>query len=63
LTKASFTHDPTGNKMRLDYGASVDKTGFILWNGGFKEGTAQSGQSFSRENGNQKPTIDFDKLP
>ena len=63
LTKASFTHDPTGNKMRLDYGASVDKTGFTLWNGGFKESTAQSGQSFVRENGNQKPQIDFEKLP
>jgi len=63
LNKASFTHDPTGNKMRLDYGASVDKTGFILWNGGFKEGTAQYGQSFTRENGNKKPNINFDKLP
>jgi len=63
LNKASFTHDPTGNKMRLDYGASVDKTGFILWNGGFKEGTAQYGQSFTRVNGNKKPNINFDKLP
>jgi len=63
LNKASFTHDPTGNKMRLDYGASVSPNGFILWNGGFKEATAQYGQSFIREKENKQPNIDFEKLP
>jgi hypothetical protein len=63
LSKASFSHDPTGNKMRLDYGASVKNNGFILWNGGFKEGTAQYGQSFVREVGGKQPDINFTKLP
>ena len=63
LTKATFTHDPTGNKMRLDYGANVDPAGFYLWNGGFKEGTAKSGQSFDREKGGTQPNINFEKLP
>ena len=63
LNKASFTHDPTGKKMRLDYGASVSPSGFILWNGGFKEATAQYGQSFIREKENKQPIIDIEKLP
>ena len=46
LNKASFTYDPTGKKIRLDYGTSVSPSGFILWNGGFNEANAQYGQSF-----------------
>ena len=49
--------------MRLDYGANVDPAGFYLWNGGFKEGTAKSGQSFDREKGGTQPNINFEKLP
>ena len=63
LNKASFTYDPTGKKIRLDYGTSVSPSGFILWNGGFKEANAQYGQSFIREKVDKQPIIDFEKLP
>ncbi len=63
LTEARFSYDVTG-KMgdRIDYGASVTPTGaFELWHGGFKNATANYGQSFIRPAQQNKPVIDFTK--
>jgi hypothetical protein len=63
LTEARFSYDVTG-KMgdRIDYGASVTSNGtFELWHGGFKNATANYGQSFVRPSGQTKPFIDFTK--
>ncbi len=48
LTEARFSHDATGKEDRKDYGASVAGSGFELWNGGFRRGTAVYGQAFTR---------------
>ena len=63
LTEARFSYDVTG-KMgdRIDYGAGVTPTGaFELWHGGFKNATANYGQSFVRPAQQNKPVIDFTK--
>lgn len=63
LTEARFSYDVTG-KMgdRIDYGASVTPAGaFELWHGGFKNATANYGQSFTRSVQQNKPVIDFTK--
>jgi FKBP-type peptidyl-prolyl cis-trans isomerase len=63
LTEARFSYDVTG-KMgdRIDYGASVTSNGaFELWHGGFKNATANYGQSFVRPAQQTKPIIDFTK--
>lgn len=63
LTEARFSYDVTG-KMgdRIDYGAGVAPTGaFELWHGGFKNATANYGQSFVRPAQQNKPVIDFTK--
>ena len=63
LTEARFSYDVTG-KMgdRIDYGASVTSNGaFELWHGGFKNATANFGQSFTRPALLNKPVIDFTK--
>jgi len=65
LTEARFSYDVTG-KMgdRIDYGAGVTATGaFELWHGGFKNATANYGQSFKRQAQLNKPVIDFTKNP
>jgi hypothetical protein len=63
LTEARFSYDVTG-KMgdRIDYGAGVTANGtFELWHGGFKNATANYGQSFTRPALLNKPMIDFTK--
>ncbi len=63
LTEARFSYDVTG-KMgdRIDYGAGVTNNGaFELWHGGFKNATANYGQSFTRPALLNKPIIDFTK--
>jgi hypothetical protein len=63
LTEARFSYDVTG-KMgdRIDYGAGVTNNGaFELWHGGFKNATANYGQSFNRPALLNKPVIDFTK--
>ena len=63
LTEARFSYDVTG-KMgdRIDYGAGVTNNGaFELWHGGFKNATANYGQSFDRPALLNKPVIDFTK--
>ena len=63
LTEARFSYDVTG-KMgdRIDYGAGVTSNGtFELWHGGFKNATANYGQTFTRPALLNKPMIDFTK--
>jgi FKBP-type peptidyl-prolyl cis-trans isomerase len=63
LTEARFSYDVTG-KMgdRIDYGAGVATNGaFELWHGGFKNATANYGQSFVRPALQNKPVIDFSR--
>ncbi len=57
LTKAVFTHDPTGGTERFDFGGGVSGNRFFLWTGGFKDGTARGGEVFRRRGGGRPPAI------
>jgi len=63
LTEARFSYDVTGKmEDRIDYGASVtNNDAFELWHGGFKNATANYGQTFNRPARQNKPVIDFTK--
>jgi hypothetical protein len=57
LTTAHFTHDATGGKDRLDFGAGVTKDGrFYLSNGGFHAEPVKSGDAFTRPVTGKPPT-------
>jgi hypothetical protein len=60
LTTARFTHDGTGNKCRLDYGAGVVNGRFYLSNGGFVAEAVKLGDRFTRPAVGVAPEI---KLP
>ncbi|PZP51555.1 MAG: nematoblast specific protein [Pseudopedobacter saltans] len=65
LDKARFTIDNTGRKnYRKDYAGGVENNQFFLKNGGFFSNFTPADSPFSRTSlGNQKPDIDFSKLP
>lgn len=65
MDKARFTIDNTGRKnYRKDYGGGSDGNYFFLKNGGFFSNFTQADLPFTRTNkGDQKPNIDFSKLP
>lgn len=48
LTRASFSHDPTGKADRLDRFMGVEKGQFFLSHGGFVEGFTPYGETFIR---------------
>ncbi|HZZ74105.1 MAG TPA: DUF3472 domain-containing protein [Pirellulales bacterium] len=49
LTTATFSHDPTGDKDRLDRFGGITPAGqFFLSNGGFLAGTSKAGEKFVR---------------
>ena len=57
LTKATFTHDPTGQKDRRDFGSGVTPDGrFYLANGGFLAEPVKYGQTFTRPAIGKPPT-------
>jgi hypothetical protein len=57
LTTATFTHDPTGKAARLDRFAGVEDGQFFLSHGGFVQGFALTGSSFTRAATKHAPTI------
>jgi hypothetical protein len=48
LTTASFSHDPTGRRDRLDRFMGVENGQFFLSHGGFLPGTTPFGEQFTR---------------
>lgn len=48
LTKAKFSHDPTGQSDRLDRFMGVEEGQFFLSHGGFVEGFSKYGEPFER---------------
>lgn len=55
ITEASFSHDPTGKRDRLDRFMGVEKGQFFLSHGGFIEGTMPFGQRFTRPSTGEPP--------
>ena len=55
LTAASFSHDPTGRRDRLDRFMGVEDGQFFLSHGGFVEGFTKYGETFSRPATGQAP--------
>jgi hypothetical protein len=63
-TKARFTADNTARKgARLDYAGGVVAGQFFMKNCGFFNETVTIGSEFTRPRGNNKPDIDFERLP
>jgi len=60
LTTATFSHDPTGKKNRLDRFMGVEDNQFFLSHGGFVPGLTKYGERFTRSGGGTPPEI---KLP
>ena len=64
LNKAKFTGDNTARKAyRLDYAGGISNNAFYLRNCGFFSNRTNLDTIFERMPNNQKPEIDFDKLP
>lgn len=63
--QARFSVDPTGgNRHRLDYTGGAEGPHFFMRNCGFFSETGKAGEVFKRTStADQKPDIDFDKLP
>jgi hypothetical protein len=63
--QARFSVDPTGgNRHRLDYTGGAEGAHFFMRNCGFFSETGKAGEVFTRTStADQKPDIDFDKLP
>ncbi|MBN9502299.1 MAG: hypothetical protein BGO01_13370 [Armatimonadetes bacterium 55-13] len=57
VTKARFTHDPTGKEARKDYSAGPKGTAFFLANGGFEDNGVKYGDTFERKPTGRKPDI------
>ncbi|HYV35130.1 MAG TPA: DUF3472 domain-containing protein [Gemmataceae bacterium] len=62
LTAATFSHDATGKKNRLDRYMGIQDNQFFLSHGGFLPGTGTSGERFTRAGGGKPPTIELPKL-
>jgi hypothetical protein len=56
LTSATFSHDPTGRRDRLDRFMGVEDGEFFLSHGGFVEGSTPFGEAFSRPPTGQPPS-------
>lgn len=57
LSTATFTHDATGAKDRLDFDAGVTPEGrFYLSNGGFFAGNVHYGQAMTIPKGGKPPS-------
>jgi hypothetical protein len=55
LTEVVFTHDPTGDKSRLDYAARVNGDRVVLQHGGFLAEQSKSGDRLRREASGKQP--------
>tara|TARA_R110000868_G_scaffold156599_1_gene383541 strand:- start:19650 stop:20972 length:1323 start_codon:yes stop_codon:yes gene_type:complete len=64
LNSVKFTIDNTGNKgYRMDFSGGLEKESFYLKNGGFFNNYTKPQSVFTRSLNNNKPNIDFSKLP
>jgi hypothetical protein len=64
LTKASFSHDPTGRTDRLDRSMGVEEGAFFLQHGGFVDGFTKYGETFTRPATNTPPQdLELPPLP
>jgi len=61
LTKATFSHDQTGKKDRLDRFMGVEGNQFFLSHGGFVPGFTKFGAPFEREANKTHPEIQLPK--
>ena len=57
LTKAKFSHDPTGKSDRLDRFMGVQNGEFFLSHGGFVDGFTKFGEEFTRDPLGVPPSI------
>jgi hypothetical protein len=63
LTTATFSHDQTGKKDRLDRFMGVEKNQFFLSHGGFVPGFTKFGEPFHRGPNKLPPEIELPKAP
>ena len=64
LTKVKFTTDEIGKlRYRKDLSGGIEEDKFYLKNGGFFNGEVEPNSEFELNPTNNKPDIDFDKLP
>lgn len=59
LNKCLFSHDPTGKRERMDYGAGIENGKFYLFNGCFVPATAKYDDPFTRPVSTEKPVIEL----
>lgn len=63
LTRASFSHDPTGKSDRRDRFMGIQQSQFFLSHGGFLSGHTKFGELFVRPESGEVPQIDLSKIP
>ncbi len=64
ITRATFSHDPTGKADRLDRFMGVEGGRFFLSHGGFLDGFTRYGEAFDRPAGGRPPDdLDLPPLP
>jgi hypothetical protein len=63
LTKATFSHDATGKKDRLDRFMGVEDGKFFLSHGGFVRGFVEFGTPFDRAATGTEPAIELPPVP
>jgi len=64
VTRATFSHDPTGKSARLDRFMGVEDGRFFLSHGGFQDGFTRYGEAFDRPATGRPPDdLDLPPLP
>jgi Domain of unknown function (DUF3472) len=63
LTRATFSHDPTGKAARLDRFMGVEGGQFFLSHGGFVDGFTKYGTPFARPGGGMPPVLKLPEVP
>jgi Domain of unknown function (DUF3472)/Domain of unknown function (DUF5077) len=63
LTRATFSHDPTGKAARLDRFMGVEGGQFFLSHGGFVDGFTKYGTLFDRPGGGPAPVLKLPAVP
>ena len=63
LTVATFSHDPTGKKARLDRSMGIEDGRFYLSHGGFGPASTRFGERFERIPTGKAPVIDLPEVP
>jgi hypothetical protein len=63
LTKARFSHDPTGKTDRLDRYMGLENGEFFLSQGGFVAGFTKYGEEFTRGAVGRRPKLELPSIP